>query len=413
MPPTRAFDVVVVGGGLAGSVLAGVLAQSGLGVLVVEREARFRDRVRGEATWPWGVTEAIQLGLAEVLQQAGRVELAAVQFYERQRVVKTDPFERPLMIGFSHPRLQEALLTWAGSCGATTLRPAKATGYRLNGRPTVAVVADGREASYAARLVVGADGKLSAVRRWTGGATETDAEHHRFGGVLVTGLPTDWHVLADASTPPAGFFWFPQSAEATRLYFRMSAERLRETGVDRSFAAFVAVAAEFMPEGALAGARQAGPIGFFPNSNVWASRIAGNGVVLIGDAAGAADPSGGLGTSLLFRDVRELRDLLLSERDWEAAIEEFAGRRQRYYAVVREYDRWMSQLFAEEGAEADRRREAQTRAKEQDPTLGGFGVIEVQGPDGLVADEAARRRYFGETEAAAGQATAKTSETGR
>jgi 2-polyprenyl-6-methoxyphenol hydroxylase-like FAD-dependent oxidoreductase len=172
---------------------------------------------------------------------------------------------------------------------------------------------------------------------------------------------------------------------------------LRETGIDRSFPAFVTCAAEFMPEGALIGAQQAGPIGFFPNSNVWASRIAGNQAVLNGDAAGAADPSGGLGTSLLYRDVRELRDRLLSERDWEAAIAEFAVHRQRYYVVVREFDRWMSQLLAEEGAEADRRREGHSRAKEQDPTLGGFGVIEVQGPDGLVADEIARRLFFGET----------------
>jgi flavin-dependent dehydrogenase len=81
MAPTQAFDVIVVGGGLAGSALAGVLAQSGLGVLLVEREARFRDRIRGE--------------VAKVLQQAGRVELSAVQLYEHQQLVKTDPFESP------------------------------------------------------------------------------------------------------------------------------------------------------------------------------------------------------------------------------------------------------------------------------------------------------------------------------
>ncbi len=43
MPSNTVFDVIVVGGGIAGSALAGVLAQSGLGVLVVEREERFRD----------------------------------------------------------------------------------------------------------------------------------------------------------------------------------------------------------------------------------------------------------------------------------------------------------------------------------------------------------------------------------
>jgi len=396
MASAQAFDVIVVGGGLAGSALAGVLAQSGLGVLVVEREAGFRDRIRGELTWPWGVAEARELGLEAVLQQAGRVELPAVQFYEDQQVAVTEPFESVPMIGFSHPRLQEALFTWAGLQGATTLRPAKATGFAINGKPTVTVAADGRAVDYTARLVVGADGKLSAVRRWAGGETQTDAEHHRFGGVLVTGLPITWFVLGDARTAPAECIWFAQSAAATRLYLRMRAERLRESGIDRSFAAFVSYAAAFMPEGALAGAQQAGPIGFFPNSNVWASQIAGDGVVLIGDAAGAADPSGGLGTSLLFRDVRELRDLLLSEREWAAATAEFAVRRWRYYEVVRAYDRWMGQLFAEEGVEADRRRAGHARAREHDPTLGGFGLIEAQGPDGLVADDTARRQYFGE-----------------
>src|SRR5215218_8184781 len=127
MASAQAFDVIVVGGGLAGSALAGVLAQSGLGVLVVEREAGFRDRIRGELTWPWGVAEAQELGLEAVLQQAGRVELSAVQFYEEQRLAVTEPFESVPMIGFSHPRLQEALFTWAGVQGATTVRPAKAT----------------------------------------------------------------------------------------------------------------------------------------------------------------------------------------------------------------------------------------------------------------------------------------------
>jgi flavin-dependent dehydrogenase len=43
------FDVIIVGGGIAGSTLGGVLARSGLGVLVLEKEERFRDQVRGES----------------------------------------------------------------------------------------------------------------------------------------------------------------------------------------------------------------------------------------------------------------------------------------------------------------------------------------------------------------------------
>jgi 2-polyprenyl-6-methoxyphenol hydroxylase-like FAD-dependent oxidoreductase len=389
------FDVIVVGGGLAGSALAGVLARAGLDVLVVEREARFRDRIRGEFTWPWGVADALRLGLDEVLRRVGRVELDAVELYEDRQLVTTDPFEGTPMIGFLHPALQEELFIWAGSGGATTLRPAKVTGFAWNGGPTVTVAVDGSEVEYTARLVVGADGKLSAVRRWAGGETAADPEHHRFGGVLVTGL-AGRPALSDASTPPASFFWFPPSAETMRLYFRMTAERLRETHVDRSFASFLAYTTAFVPEGTLAGAQQAGPLGFFPNNDVWATRIAGDGVVLVGDAAGAVDPSWGIGTSLVFRDVRELRDLLLAGRDWALATAEFARRRWQYYEVVRAYDRWMNQIFAEEGPEADHRRERHALAREHDPTLGGFALLEAQGPDGLVPDESARCHFFGE-----------------
>jgi flavin-dependent dehydrogenase len=42
------YDVITVGGGLAGAGLAKVLAERGVRVLVIEREIAFRDRVRGE-----------------------------------------------------------------------------------------------------------------------------------------------------------------------------------------------------------------------------------------------------------------------------------------------------------------------------------------------------------------------------
>ena len=58
------------------------------------------------------------------------------------------------------------------------------------------------------------------------------------------------------------------------------------------------------PDGTMRAAQQAGPLGFFPNSCTWASQVAAGSVVLVGDAAGAVDPSQGMGTSLLFRDVR-------------------------------------------------------------------------------------------------------------
>src|SRR5262245_28156636 len=66
-------DVVIVGGGIAGSTLALVLARRGAGVTVLERQRDYADRVRGEYMHPWGVAEAHQLRLVEILLAAGGV----------------------------------------------------------------------------------------------------------------------------------------------------------------------------------------------------------------------------------------------------------------------------------------------------------------------------------------------------
>src|SRR6476619_965302 len=65
------YDAIVVGGGLGGSALADQLARTGRNVLVLEREARFKDRVRGENMVPWGVAAARRLGLVDDLIAAG------------------------------------------------------------------------------------------------------------------------------------------------------------------------------------------------------------------------------------------------------------------------------------------------------------------------------------------------------
>ena len=395
------FDVIVVGGGMAGSTLGGVLARAGLGVLVLEKEERFRDRVRGESTWPYAVADTLAMDLQPLLDMVGTVEITGVRHYANRGVASTyrwaeDSVDHLPEIGFYHPRFQEAACQWAAAQGATVMRPAKAIGFSRNGRPAVTVAMEGEEKTYEARLVVGADGKHSMTRRWTGGESASDPEHHRFGGVLISGLRTD-----DRDTDNIGKVgveavnWFAAGPDYTRLYLQMTAPRLREIGADRSFDAILAFAAQVMPEGALDDVRQEGPIGFFANSDTWATQLAGNDVVLLGDAAGSPDPSQGHGTALLLHDVRTLSELLLDGDDWGTASAEYSARRSAYFAAVREYDRWEN-LLAEEGETGDCLRAGHQRAKEADPTLGGFSLIEARGPDGLVAGEDARRHYFGE-----------------
>ena len=51
----QTYDIITVGVGIAGSILARAMAEHGAKVLVLESQTSFRDRVRGEAIAPWSM----------------------------------------------------------------------------------------------------------------------------------------------------------------------------------------------------------------------------------------------------------------------------------------------------------------------------------------------------------------------
>lgn len=159
---------------------------------------------------------------------------------------------------------------------------------------------------------------------------------------------------------------------------------------------FLAKCANAFPEGAFDSAHTVGPAAFFPGIDIYPSRIAGHRIVLVGDAAGANDPSQGQGLSLAFRDVRELSHLLATESDWQGAIGEFSRRRPSWYEPLRAYARWQGPLTTDTGPEADAARQRAKRAAEEDSWRNGYGAIHALGPEGLPVSEEARRHFRGE-----------------
>src|SRR5690242_10340623 len=69
------YDVIIVGGGLAGSSLAIALAPVGARILIVEHQDPFRDRIRGEVLMPWGSLEAKRLGIYDLLLKNCAIEV--------------------------------------------------------------------------------------------------------------------------------------------------------------------------------------------------------------------------------------------------------------------------------------------------------------------------------------------------
>lgn len=394
-----AVDVAIIGGGVAGSALAVTLRRAGMTVALVEREPAFRDRIRGEAIHPWGVREVEALGLRDLLDEAGALELPYWTTYRDREASEpyawtSDVPDSPPELSVGHPRLQETLFRAAEAAGVHVFRPATAVPTRADHGWTVAITHDGTETRVTAPLLVGADGRNSTTRKLIGAIAPRDPVHHQFGGLLLTGvdLPRD---SAHQGYFDGGFAMvFPQQDGKVRAYLAGPNALHRELLGPGAMQQFIERVAACFPEGAFAHAKPAGPMGFFPNADVPVDPIAGDGIVLIGDAAGANDPTQGQGLSLVFRDVRTLRDLLAG--DAETAPQRFAEARRSYYHVLRTHAAWAAPLLTETGDAADALREQVKRAREADPVADGYGAIFALGPDGLPTDDEARRRYYGE-----------------
>jgi 2-polyprenyl-6-methoxyphenol hydroxylase-like FAD-dependent oxidoreductase len=117
------YDIITVGGGIAGSSLALAMAGRGAKVLVLEREKQFRDRVRGEALVPWGVAEASELGISDLLKERRAHDVPYVEGGSGLRDLRaTTPQQSPLL-SFPHHVMQETLLAAAENAGAKSVGP--------------------------------------------------------------------------------------------------------------------------------------------------------------------------------------------------------------------------------------------------------------------------------------------------
>jgi 2-polyprenyl-6-methoxyphenol hydroxylase-like FAD-dependent oxidoreductase len=115
--------------------------------------------------------------------------------------------------------------------------------------------------------------------------------------------------------------------------------------------------------------------------------------VLIGDAAAASDPSFGSGLSLTLRDVRVLRDCLVSSSDWAVAAAAYAEEHDVYYSRLHRIHGWFRELWFGTGEEVETLRRRAFPRIAQDPTrIPDFIGLGPEAP----SDEAARQRFFGE-----------------
>ena len=324
------FDVVIVGGGLAGSSTAAVLARAGLDVLVLERETSFRDRVRGEWLAPWGIAEAEALGISGVIESVAHANLIT-RHVGYDETLTPDEAEAAAVDfgalglpgggcrGVGHHQLQEALLAHATDQGATVKRGTSPAQVSPGSTPTVTYSLDGDDRTATCRLVVAADGRESGIRKRLGIELHSTEPHKIMAGMLVDGIH-DWPSEQQAIGVEDDFHYlvFPQTDGRARLYGAWDvADKHRYSGAGREQRFLESFRLSSFPEpGAIADATPAGPLAGYPMTDTWTDEIADHGVVLIGDSAGWSDPIIGQGMAVTFRDAHLVTDAITATDDW-------------------------------------------------------------------------------------------------
>jgi flavin-dependent dehydrogenase len=298
-------EVVVVGGGPAGSALASLLARAGRDVLLVEARSFPRDQVCGESVSPEGWRLLALMGAEQRVRALGPHPLRGM------RLVAPDgtafegryPAERP---GFALRRLalDAALLQTAREAGARVVERARVVDLLFDAGAVTGVLAerDGEPWRIQARLVAGADGRHSVVARRLG-LRRGRARLRRFAvrghwqGAEGAGELGEMHVSARGYCGVA-----PLAGGLANVAFVLEERELQEAGGDlggfyqRTLERrFPALAERLARARLVAPPRAIGPLA------VACRGVAADGALLLGDAAGFYDPFTGEGVTLALR----------------------------------------------------------------------------------------------------------------
>ena len=327
----RQFDIAVVGAGLAGSLAAFALADSGRSVALVAPPARGRDGrttalmdqsiafLKTLGLWDEIAGHAAALETMQILDGTARL-LRAPPVAFRAGEVGLDAF------GYNIPNapfldiLDQRI---AGHAGIERIAAGVTAATALSDHVELALD-DGER--IAAGLVVGADGRRSKIRESAGidvrswtypqSALVVNFSHERPHGHVSTEFHTESGPFTQVPLPGrrSSLVWVLPPAEAERLG-RLSTEALSRAIETRMQSMLGKVTAE--------GAAQV-----FPLSGMTAQRFGKGRIVLVGEAAHAFPPIGAQGLNLSLRDIMALSALMREDAALDTIGQRFDRRRQ-------------------------------------------------------------------------------------
>ena len=326
-----AVDVVVAGGGIAGTSVAAALRGSGLEVVVVEPGLDRTKRLAGELIHPPGVTDLAALGLKDHLPPTSVVPVAGF-------AVSPDGDAAPYVLRYgeipglaTHGFAIDHVDLAAGLAAALRSLPhvtvwsgARVTGVDLHHPDfaAVTVTRDGRETLVRARLLVAADGASSQTRA-LGGIDHRRIRISHMAGYLLRGTQVPHPGFASVFLGgPAPVLAYAIGGGGVRLMFDVPANRHGIDAPHQDTAYCRALPEPFRSEVKAALACQRALVS--ANYSIQPAAAYRARLVLVGDAAGCCHPLTATGLTASTRDAIHLQQALRETADVPAAVRRYA-----------------------------------------------------------------------------------------
>lgn len=304
----RTHDVIVVGGGPAGSTLAWELARRDVRVLLLERTRFPREKVCGDYVDPRGLRILQEMGCLRQLERSGPLPIthsATFVYWDRCYAGKI-PFYGiedhlpPHAYVIPRDELDTAMLEAAEHEGASVHQETLATRVDAGSAGVVVEARRGGKAvRYRSRLIVGADGANSVVGTSAGELVDDPRHTAVAQRAYATGFAGDLGEVVcffDEALFP-GYGWvFPMGGGRVNLGIGILSETRRrlDLNVPGVFAGFVAGLRRNHP-GCASLELCSAPVGGIVRTYGGAGANHFDGGVLIGDAGSFVDPMTGEG----------------------------------------------------------------------------------------------------------------------